>query len=210
MKHHRHLFIICMLCLMCRSALAQRSAFDFLPPPINTLASGSSIWGATNLVEIKQGSESSDLINSYSRGGYETAYGYPVNFDRWYRPKNGWVDSKLVFMTQFNDNFGLLWGVSTGEQGNKYSIAPGMKVGFVYRLPAYASGNLYIRATTVVGGNLREKSCIADYGEIGGVQEVNCRLAAGVDPPAETLKNLVNQKPYNQNMISVIYRVFFN
>jgi hypothetical protein len=209
MNYRRHLVIFCLLCLFCRSAFAQRSTFDFIPPSLNTLSSGSSIWGATNLIEIRQGSELSDLMNSYNRGGYETAYGEPVNFKRWYSPKNGWIDSKLIFMTQFSDNFGLLWGASTGEQGNKYSIAPSLRLGFVFRVPTYASDNFYIRATTVVGGNLREKSCIADYGEIGGIQEVNCRLAAGVDAPSETLKNLVNQKPYNQNVISVIYRILF-
>lgn len=209
MSYRRHLITLFLLCLLCRSALAQRTSFDFIPQSVNTLSTGSSIWGATNLLEIRQGSELSDLINAYSRGGYETAFGEPVNFNRWYKPKNGWLDSKLMFMTQFSDNFGLLWGASTGEQGNKYTIAPSLRLGFVYRLPASATGNFYIRATTTIGGNLREKSCIADYGEIGGVQEVNCRLAAGVDTPAETLKSLANQKPYNQNVVSVLYRILF-
>ena len=56
----------------------------------------------------------------------------------------------------------------------------------------------------MLGGTLHEKSCSADYGQIGGVQEVNCRLAASTLPPAETLRYLLNEKPYNHNQVSLM------
>lgn len=53
------------------------------------------------------------------------------------------------------------------------------------------------------GGRLKEKTCSADYGEIGGVQTVNCRLAASTLQPAETLQYLMNEKPKQDMLISV-------
>jgi hypothetical protein len=42
---------------------------------------------------------------------------------------------------------------------------------------------------------MEEKTCVADYGDIGGIQAVNCRLAATALEPAETLQYLYNEKP---------------
>lgn len=198
-----------MLLLGINICYAQRSAFDFVPPSPSTFESGASFWQATNLIEVKQGSELSQMIGIYTNGGYESAYGTAISFANWYKPKGQWVDSHILFMSQLNNDFGILWGLGTGEFGNKYNIDPSIKLGFVYRFPLDVSGQFYLRATTIVGGRLKEKSCIADYGEIGGVREVNCRLAAGVDSPEDTLKYLMNQKPYNQNVISVVYKMLF-
>lgn len=60
--------------------------------------------------------------------------------------------------------------------------------------------SLSVRATRILGGRLRERSCVANYGEIGGVQAVNCRLAASVLPPGQTLGYLFNDKPYNKDI----------
>jgi hypothetical protein len=204
-------FVLCQLLILgCGKSYAQKAVFDFLPNSVSTLESGVGVWASTNLIELKQGSELSDLVAIYSNGGYESAYGNRIAFNSWYRPKNQWVDTKISFMTQLNKDFGLLWGVGTGENGGKYNISPSVKFGFIYRVP-YDRGDsgVYLRLTSILGGRLKEKSCVADYGQIGGNREVNCRLAAGVDVPEDTLRNLMNQRPYNQNTISVVYKLFF-
>ena len=190
-------------------SFAQKTVFDFLPNSISTLGSGAGVWASTSLIELKQGSELSDLIRVYGSGGYESANGNRIDFSYWYKPKNQWVDTKINFMTQLNKDFGILWGLSTGEQGEKYIISPSVKLGFIYKIPYETDGGIYLRLTNIFGGRLKEKSCVADYGQIGGVREVNCRLAAGVDVPEDTLRALINQRPYNQHAISVIYKLSF-
>ena len=207
LKYSRNLLVLILLGM--GTSYAQKSAFDFMPQSPSTFELGASFWQATNLIEVRQGSELSQMISMYSTGGYESAYGAAISFSNWYKPKGQWVDSHILFMSQLNNDFGILWGLGTGEFGNKYNIDPSIKLGFVYRFPLDVSGQLYLRATTILGGHLKEKSCIADYGQIGGVREVNCRLAAGVDAPEDTLKYLMNQKPYNQNVISVVYKMLF-
>ncbi|MFO0327620.1 MAG: hypothetical protein ACK53A_06425 [Gemmatimonadota bacterium] len=91
-------------------------------------------------------------------------------------------------------------GVSSGERGRKYEIEPGAKLGFVYHPQPTRSMSLSVRAPRILGGRLRERSCVANYGEIGGVQAVNCRLAASVLPPGQTLGYLFNDKPYNKDV----------
>lgn len=106
-------------------------------------------------------------------------------------------------MTQVQAGFGFIWGASTGERGVKYTIAPSLKLGAVYQTEITKNGFFSVKGTTIVGGSLKEKSCTADYGDIGGVQEVNCRLAATELPPAETLNYLVRDKPYNQHQLLI-------
>lgn len=198
-----------LMLLSMKISYAQSSAFNFIPSSASTVELGANFWQATNLIEIKQGSELSQIVRVSGDISYESANGSPINLSNWYKPKSQWVNSQVMFMSQFNNNFGLLWGVGTGEYGNKYTIEPSIKLGFVYRVSISVFGEFYLRASTIVGGHLKEKSCVADYGQIGGVQEVNCRLAASVDSPQDTLKYLMNQKPYNQNVVSAVYRVFF-
>lgn len=50
---------------------------------------------------------------------------------------------------------------------------------------------------------------MADYGEIGGMQEVNCRLAAEPIPPNETLQYLVNEPGRNESRLSVTFEYRF-
>jgi hypothetical protein len=71
------------------------------------------------------------------------------------------------------------------------------------------SSTLTLNGYYTFGGKLKEKSCTADYGEIGGVQEVNCRLAATELPPAETLKYLLNERPLNYKIVNVQFRFEF-
>lgn len=159
---------------------------------------------STHLVEIAQVSESSNTAAGFRAGGYESAYGQWISFDRWYRP-HGLIDTRLTWMTQLHPSFGLLWGVSTGERGEKYSIQPSLKLGIVYQTNFSKSTHFSVKATTLLGGRMHERSCTADYGDIGGIQQVNCRLAASTLAPAATLQYLINSAPADRNALQIRY-----
>lgn len=162
---------------------------------------------STHLLELRQGSELSQKAGSYRRFGYESAQGAEISMNQWYTTR--WIDFHVGFLTHINQNLGITWGFSTGEKGEKYTIAPSWKLGFIYTAPIRRQGYLVFRASRVFSGRLREKSCIADYGEIGGVREVNCRLAASPLPPEETLAFKFNEKPTDRFHFSIEYRRHF-
>ena len=162
---------------------------------------------ATHLIDIKQGSELSGKVSDSSAGGFETAQGNFVSFKQWYQ--TNWTDTKTVWMTEINPNLGVIWGFSTGEKAEKYEISRSVTIGFAYSTQIDKTSFLSIRGTTILGGNLREKSCTADYGDIGGIQEVNCRLAASPLPPSETLTHLFNDKPLNKDLFFIRYIKYF-
>ena len=160
-----------------------------------------------DLVEITQGSELSNKVNFYTVGGFETANGSFVSYAPWYT--NHWTDARISFMTQVTNSFGIIWGFSSGEQADKYKIYPNMKIGLAYFDKLSKDSTLSLKATTIIGGKLIEFPCLADYGDIGGLQSVNCRMAASQMPPAETLQYLFNDKPYNQTVVILEYKILF-
>ena len=162
---------------------------------------------ATHLIDFKQGSELSGKVSDSSAGGFETAQGNFVSFKQWYQ--TNWTDTKTVWMTEINPNLGVIWGFSTGEKAEKYEISRSVTIGFAYSTQIDKTSFLSIRGTTILGGNLREKTCTADYGDIGGIQEVNCRLAASPLPPSETLIHLFNDKPLNKDLFFIRYIKYF-
>lgn len=168
----------------------------------------SDLWDATSLIEFKQGSELSSRMSIFQGGGYELSGGTPLSLKNWYTP--AFVDTRITYITQLHPRVGLIWGFSTGESAQKYTIDPSMKIGFALRHVIDNSSSLSFRATTIISGRLRESPCTADYGEIGGIQQVNCRLAASSLPPSETLQYLYNEKPYNFNMLWLQYTKNFN
>ena len=85
---------------------------------------------STFLVSIQQGSPLSNKAMSLSEGGFETSTGASVKFDKWYTSK--FTDMKFDFMTKVTNEFGVLWGFSTGEKAPKYTIEPSVKLGAVY------------------------------------------------------------------------------
>lgn len=203
---YRHwLLVIC-----CAAFAANAAATDWalLAKAAATDAAGrhdlqnSSFLAATYLLDIQQGSQLSRNAHGLRAGGYELAGGAAVSFKDWYKTR--WVDASITWMTQVTENFGVIVGTSTGERAKKYVINPGLKLGVIAQAPVSKNAVLSFRATTILGGELKERSCTADYGDIGGVQEVNCRLAAATLPPAETLKYLLNEKPINRNQVSVM------
>ena len=158
---------------------------------------------STKLIEIKQGSELSSKMELYRTGGYELSTGSPQNFKSWY--STPFTDSRVSFISQINRNFGVIWGFSTGEKAPKYLVEPSIKLGLVAQYEFDNKSFITIRGTTIIGGRLKESSCTADYGDIGGVQQVNCRLAATTLQPSQTLQYLHNEKPYNYNTLLVHY-----
>lgn len=161
----------------------------------------------TYLLNIKQGSPLSDQAFKLGMGSFELSGGGTVDFRRWYSAK--WTEMRFDFMTQISKGFGILWGVSTGEWGAKYRIAPGFKIGAILQAELTPLSTISISFTTLVGGRFRERTCTADYGDIGGVQQVNCRLAASELPPADTLKYLVNMRPPDRHWVGLRYQLRF-
>ena len=155
----------------------------------------------THLIGIDLGTSLSDIPRTTRSSGYELSDGTPVRFDRWYEERV--PNLQFDFLTEITPDLGLLWGVGTGEYGEKYRIDPSLRVGLLYTRPVGKNGVLSLRLTTRLGGHLRERACTADYGEIGGVQRVNCRLAAAPLEPSETLEYLWNERPGDRFEASV-------
>lgn len=155
----------------------------------------------TMLIEIRQGSDLSRRMRGLRSQSFESAGGERVAFSAWYG--SNWTDMHATWMTQLSANTGVIWGLGTGEQGRKYTISPSVKIGFIHRAHISRRTALTLRATTTLGARLREKSCTADFGDIGGIQTVNCRLAASTLEPAETLRYLFNEKSGDRHQLSV-------
>lgn len=162
---------------------------------------------STTLIELTQGSEWSRLMREYSGQGYESSAGDRIRFHPWYSTR--WTDARLTFMTQVDRNLGIIWGFSTGEAGKKYSVGASLKLGLAFATEIGKGKRFSFKATRIFGGRLKESSCIADYGDIGGVQEVNCRLAATELQPSETLKYLLDRPAYNQNVVLAQFTMEF-
>ncbi len=161
----------------------------------------------THLLGIAVGSELSSLARSLARGGYELADGTPTDFRDWYgtdRP-----ELRIDMLTRLGPGAGLIWGLNTGERGEKYRIHPGLKLGMILQHEASPRSTLTLQVTTVIGGGLREENCIADYGEIGGVQPVNCRLAAAPIAPEDSLQHTLRVRAREASRIDLSYRVRF-
>ncbi len=157
----------------------------------------------THLIDVRVGSDLSDSVREYSRGGYELSDGTPIRFGDWY--SSGWRDLSVTLLTEVNRNFGILWGVSTGEAGEKYRIDPAFKIGVIIQTELSSNAVLSFSATALLWGHLTEKTCIADYGAIGGVQKVNCRLAATPLRPRDTLDYLFDEAPADQFQLKIGY-----
>ena len=177
---------------------------------VNTLAAAQeftlethSFFAASYLLELKQDTALSLKARALREGGYEMADGTPVNFSQWY--STSVPELHLMWITQINRNFGLIWGLGTGEVAEKYAIAPSLRLGFSYQVEPKKNNRFSLTANTVIGGELREKTCAADYGDIGGVQEVNCRLAASPLTPEETLNYLEYAKPESSVRFTYTY-----
>lgn len=180
-----------MACLLSLSGVARAEGEM---PSQNSLHSWGVVRAHTSLVKIEQGGGLSSFIRSERGKGFELQSGEWVSFYTWYR--TDLPDLKLTFITHLDRHLGIIWGVGTGERGVKYRIEPSIQLGVSYS--TYFSNNWLFSLKIVQrhGGRLREKPCMADYGQIENVlQSVNCRFAASELPPEETLRYLFNEKP---------------
>ena len=140
-------------------------------------------------------------------GGYLLSDGTPVRFRQWY--SSDMPNLSVTWLTEVTPNFGLFWGFGTGERGEKYRIDPSMTLGFIAMRKLSRSATLSLSATTILGGDLQEGTCTADYGAIGGIQTVNCRLAATTMPPAATLDYLFDESPPDRTTVTLRYVLRF-
>lgn len=161
----------------------------------------------TFLVDVSVGSPWEGDVSAASRGGYELVDGTRIEFGRWYT--STWRTMHVGFLTELGERTGILWGLSTGERGEKYRIRPGLTLGLLHRMPVGRQASLTFRADTMLGGDLREGICIADYGEIGGIQPVNCRLAATPLPPEETLAYRLRRDGWETTRASITFEFVF-
>ena len=161
----------------------------------------------TYFLNIRQGTPLSDTVARLSIGSLALSTGGSIDFRRWYTPT--FTEMRIDFMTQISQSVGFLWGVSTGEWGQKYHIAPALKLGTILQTQLTPLTSLSISFTSLFGGRLREKTCTADYGIIAGMQEVNCRLAASTMAPSDTLKYLVNMKPPDRFWVGMRFQTRF-
>lgn len=149
----------------------------------------------------------SSVAASFRNGTGGLSDGSRYSFRRYYTSEIR--DVRITMLSPINPNLGIIWGLGTGESGAKYRIDPSLKLGFLATEPLGDNEWLSLTVTTVLGGRFRESSCTADYGAIGGIQEVNCRLADSLLPPADTLQYLVDQAPPDQLNISLRYWLYF-
>ncbi len=161
----------------------------------------------TQLLDVRLGSARSEAVAGVRHGGYELADGTRITFEGWYSRR--WPDLDIRFLTPLAPDLAMTWGLSTGERGAKYRIDPALRVGLVYRRRLDAARTLSVSMTTVLGGDLRERPCTADFGAIGGVQRVNCRLAASTLRPADTLRFLMRKRGHRESRLSISYVLRF-
>jgi hypothetical protein len=181
-------------------ALAAAALLAGLPSPL--LSAGELV---TSLVDIRQGSGLSELARSLTNGGYELQSGEWLSFEDWYR--TDWPELYVDFLTQYAEDSGILWGFGTGERGEKYEIAPSLKLGFITQIHPQPNSTLALTATTTFFGEFSELPCEADYGVLG-TYPVNCRLAASQLAPEETLQYLVKSEPARLTL-SLSFRASF-
>jgi hypothetical protein len=160
----------------------------------------------TGIIDIHQGSALTETVRDLEAGGYELAHGQWQSFYAWYH--TDWVDVRVDMLTQYSSDFGILWGVSTGESGEKFTIEPSVKLGIIAQGHPVPNSTLSLSIATILGGRLIERPCVADYGDIGGVQQVNCRFAASPIAPKDTLPLLLNVNPERLRVV-LNYRATF-
>lgn len=163
----------------------------------------------THFIGIQHSPSLSRQVSQLRNQGYELSSGDPVDFKKWY--STSWQDLHLTWMTQVNQRLGLIWGFGTGERGSKYTIDPSLQLGFVFQQPLNKHSALTFRATTRMGGRLREKACMATYTLLGydEPQPVNCRLAATQLAPEDTLPFLFNDPPSDRMQLNIRYMWIF-
>jgi hypothetical protein len=188
-----------------RASLKILITASFLVYPLASQAE--EFWENTFLLDLRMGSSRSDIASGFARGGYELDDGSPIDFADWYTAR--FPDFNVKFLTSVSDDFGLIWGFSTGERGEKYRIDPGLWIGFIYRYEITTRSEWTLSAMTLFGGNFQERTCQAYYAIIDSVETVNCRLAATPLPPKDTLRFLVRERGFRETRATLRYQIRF-
>ena len=186
--------------------LVRVAFFGMAPFVLAASAWGQSADTDARLVGVEVGGLSS-LAVEMAAGSGGLSDGSRYSFGRYY--DTDMRDLRVTMLSQLDDNFGIIWGFGTGEAGDKYHIEPSLKIGFVTTERISENEMMSFSISTVLWGYFREGACQADYGAIGGVQRVNCRMADSVLAPSETLDYLVNQAPADQISVSLRYNLRF-
>lgn len=158
------------------------------------------------LVDVRAGNLSGVVVKLASGRGL-LSDGTEYSFDRWY--SSNWFDLRFTLISPISENLGVYWGFGTGERGQKYQIDPSLTLGFIATAPITDNSFWSLSVRGVLGGLLKEKPCTADYGAIGGIQIVNCRMADSLLPPSETLEFLLNEPPDDQLSVTLRYQLNF-
>ncbi len=161
----------------------------------------------SQLTEIVQNNPLSKKASGFRDGHYELSTGDLQRFDDWFHP--AFQDMRLSWLLPITPDWGIVWGIGTGERADKYTIAPSIKLGFVMDTPLSHRSRLSLSASTWLGGRMREKPCSAFYAEFGAIKAVNCRLAASLLPPEETLNYSVFAIPEDRTLIKLKYVIFY-
>jgi hypothetical protein len=164
-------------------------------------------WERTFLLDLRMGSSRSDIAKNLARGGYELDDGTPIDLADWYTARA--PDFNVKFLTSLNDDFGLIWGFSIGERGEKYRIDPGLWIGFIYRYEISNRSDWTLSAMSMLGGDFQERTCRAFYRTTGTFEMVNCRLAATPLPPQDTLRFLVRERGFRETRATLRYEIRF-
>lgn len=154
-----------------------------------------------HLLDIQLGSQKSRQAHQLASGGYELADGSYQSFRNWYSTKR--PELSFLLLSQMSQNAAFIWGASTGERGEKYLIQPALRLGLLLQNEIAKGTYFSISGTVVLAGGLLERSCMADYGQIAGVQQVNCRLAASTLPPQDTLSYLIRESGWSDSRLTV-------
>lgn len=172
------------------AALLPRLAAPLIGLALLSLPGLARAQSTTALIDAQIGQGHSQTVYSMSLGSYELESGEIQSMRPFY--KTPWRDVRLVALSQVLPNVGVIWGASTGERGDKYTIHPSLTLGLGGAMDFGSQSTLSLSLHGSLGGSVMERPCTATF-TLGGTQPVNCRLAASTLPPAETLELLLDE-----------------
>lgn len=163
--------------------------------------------GNTRVIGLSIQAMNSGVVRDAARYSYDLSGGERVDLSGWYTPQSPSLTAILA--TDLAPNVALIWGGSTGEQGQKYWLGPTGVLGLALQRPLDGAAQIRFEVVGYFGGALRESPCLGDYGALGGMQRVNCRLAASYLPPADTLPLMWNIPESTEMVVKMTYRMQF-
>lgn len=170
-------------------------------------AGAQALWPSTRLAALSFDGMNSHIARGAARLRIELSGGDYLDLKDWYSPKH--PNLSAAFTTQISENLSLFWGGSFGEVGQKYRIGPALSLGLMWHEKLSVHTALQVGVFGIYGGAVHEQACSADYGAFGGVSQVNCRLAATVLSPEETLSFLWDSPPSASAVLQITYQVTF-